>query len=101
MNEEGIAVKVTKRRKYNSYAGELTPAVPNLLKRNFTAVRPHTKWLTDVSKLVIPVGKVYLSLLIDCFDGQIISWSIGTSPNGQLVNTMLKFLKERKNQLSI
>ena len=90
MDEEGIAVKVTKRRKYNSYAGELTPAVPNLLKRNFTAVRPHAKWLTDISEFVIPAGKVYLSPLIDCFDGQIVSWSIGTSPNAQLVNTMLK-----------
>ncbi|MDH5107167.1 IS3 family transposase, partial [Lentilactobacillus diolivorans] len=90
MDEERIVVKVTKRQKYNSYAGELTPAVPNLLKRNFKAVRPNTKWLTDISEFIIPAGKVYLSPLIDCFDGQVVSWSIGTSPNAQLVNTMLK-----------
>jgi transposase InsO family protein len=27
--------------------------------------------------------------LIDCFDGMVVSWSIGTRPNAELVNTML------------
>lgn len=27
--------------------------------------------------------------LIDCFDGQVVSWSIGTRPDAELVNTML------------
>jgi len=37
----------------------------------------------------IPAGKVYLSPIIDCFDGLVVSWTIGTRPDGQLVNTML------------
>jgi transposase InsO family protein len=32
---------------------------------------------------------VYLSPMIDCFDGMVVSWSIGTRPNAELVNTML------------
>jgi putative transposase len=32
---------------------------------------------------------VYLSPIIDCFDGLVISWSIGTHPDAELVNTML------------
>ena len=35
-------------------------------------------------------GKVYLSLIIDYFDGMPVSWTIGTSPNAELANTMLK-----------
>ncbi len=27
--------------------------------------------------------------MIDCFDGMVVSWSIGTSPDAKLVNTML------------
>ena len=27
--------------------------------------------------------------MIDCFDGQVVSWSIGTRPDAELVNTML------------
>ena len=34
-------------------------------------------------------GKVYLSPIIDCFDGMPVSWSIGTSPGSELVNSML------------
>jgi putative transposase len=37
----------------------------------------------------IPAGKVYLSPMIDCFDGIVVSWSIGTSPDAELVNNML------------
>jgi transposase InsO family protein len=55
--------------------------------RLFTA--PNEKWLTDITEFQIPAGKVYLSPMIDCFDGLVISWSIGTSPDADLVNTML------------
>ena len=34
-------------------------------------------------------SKVYLSPVIDCFDGMVVSWTIGTSPSAELVNTML------------
>ena len=32
---------------------------------------------------------VYLSPVIDCFDGMVVSWTKGTSPSAELVNTML------------
>ncbi|ACC76430.1 IS3 family transposase [Paraburkholderia caribensis] len=47
------------------------------------------KWLTDITEFQIPAGKVYLSPLIDCFDGLVVSWSIGTRPDAELVNSML------------
>ncbi len=47
------------------------------------------KWLTDLSEFCIPAGKIYLSPIVDCFDGLPVSWSIGTSPNAELVNAML------------
>jgi putative transposase len=46
-------------------------------------------WRTDITEFQIPAGKVYLSPIIDCFDGLVISWSIGTHPDAELVNTML------------
>jgi putative transposase len=36
-----------------------------------------------------PAGKVYLSPMIDCFDGMVVSWSIGIRPDAELVNTMI------------
>ncbi len=39
MREEGLSVK-TKGRKYNSYKGEITSAVPNLANRDFRSKEP-------------------------------------------------------------
>lgn len=52
------------------------------------------KWLTDITEFHIPAGKIYLSPIIDCFDGLPVSWTIGTSPDAELVNTMLDKLSE-------
>lgn len=46
--------------------------------------------MTDITEFSIPAGKVYLSPLVDCYDGLITSWSISPSPNAQLVNSMLE-----------
>ena len=90
MREEGLVVKVHRRRKYNSYKGEISPAVENLINRDFHAEKPNQKWLTDITEFSIEAGKVYLSPIIDCLDGMPVSWTIGTSPNAKLANTMLK-----------
>ena len=90
MREEGLVVKVHRRRKYNSYKGEISPAVENLINRDFHADKPNQKWLTDITEFSIEAGKVYLSPIIDCLDGMPVSWTVGTSPNAKLANTMLE-----------
>lgn len=89
MKQEYLVVAKPKRRRYGSYLGEISPAPENLVNRDFTATAPNEKWLTDISEFQIAAGKVYLSPMIDCFDGQVISWSIGTRPDAELVNKML------------
>ena len=89
MNEENLVVIGKKNRKYTSYKGEISPSMENLLDRDFYADIPNAKWVTDLTEFHIPAGKVYLSPMIDCFDGMVVSWTIGTSPDAELVNTML------------
>lgn len=89
MNDGSLCVLRAKSRKYSSYEGEISPEVDNIINRNFHADAPNEKWLTDITEFIIPAGKVYLSPIIDCFDGMPVTWTIGTSPNAELVNTML------------
>lgn len=89
MKEEELAVRRKKSKKFNSYAGEITPAADNIVNRDFHAEYPNMKWLTDITEFSLPAGKVYLSPIIDCFDGLAVSWTIGTSPSADLANTML------------
>lgn len=79
-----------RKRKFCSYCGEVSPEVPNLLKRNSRATETNQKWLTDITEFAIPAGEIYLSPIIDCYDGMPVSWTIGTSPTVELANTMLK-----------
>lgn len=84
-----MKVRVKRRNKYSSYKGEITPAVPNVIERDFHADAPNLKWLTDITEFVIPAGKVYLSPIVDCFDGMIPAWRVSTTPDAHLVNSML------------
>ena len=88
MAEEGLVAHVPKRRRYSSYEGETTPAPANLVDRDFTAERPNEKWLTDISEIKARDGKVYLSPMIDCFDGKIVAYTAGFSPNAEPANRM-------------
>ena len=94
MLECGLVVVMKKKRKYKAYQGEVAPAADNLIKRDFHAEAPNVKWITDITEFSIPAGKVYLSPIVDCFDGLAVSWSIGTSPNAELVNSMLDHATE-------
>lgn len=93
MSEEGLRVVYLKKKKrrYSSYQGEISIAPENLVKRDFHAGSPNELWLTDITEFKLPddVRKVYLSPVLDCFDGGLVSWSIGLSPNAELANTSL------------
>lgn len=79
MAECELRVKAKRRNKYNSYKGVITPAVPNAIERDFHADAPNLKWLTDITEFAIPAGKVYLSPIVDCFDGMLPAWKISTT----------------------
>lgn len=89
MKSENLKAVSVRQRKYSSYQGEISPEVANVLNRNFHADKPNEKWLTDITEFSLPCGKVYLSPIIDCFDGMPVSWTIGLNPDANLVNQML------------
>lgn len=89
MKQESLVVAKPKRLRYGSYLGEISPAPENFINRDFRAAAPNKKWLTDITEFQIPAGNVYLSSIIDCFDGLVVSWTIGTHSDAELVNTML------------
>lgn len=101
MAEEGLFVIYRNKRcrKYSSYAGEISEAPENLVNRDFHAEMPNRLWLTDVTEFKLPNSqKVYLSPVIDCFDGCPISWSIRRKPTAELVNSSLrKALAKRRD----
>lgn len=70
--------------------GEISDAPENLVNRHFRAAAPNELWLADITEFGLSGGKVYLSPILDCFDGGLPAWSIGTSPNAELANSSLE-----------
>lgn len=90
MKEENIHPFVPKMKKYSSYQGEISPAVPDLYKHDFKADKPYEKFVTDITEFHINAGKIYLSPMIDLFDGCPITWKIGISPSDEFTSSMLR-----------
>lgn len=75
--------------KYNSYKGTVGRIAPNLLERNFVAENPNEKWVTDVTQINFKETKIFLSPIIDLYNGEVISHNISLRPNMNQINDML------------
>jgi transposase InsO family protein/transposase-like protein len=92
MKEEGCRC-IARRRKQRSRPEIPSPAhiyAPNLLKRDFSATEPGQKWVTDVTQFSVAGQTLFLSPLIDLFNGEILSYRVGTNQNMPVVLDMLK-----------
>jgi transposase InsO family protein len=43
------------------------PVAPNLLKRDFTADAPNTKWVADITGIETGQGWLYLAAIVDIY----------------------------------
>lgn len=94
MKELGLKC-VVRMKKYKSYKGTVGKIAPNILDRIFTAEGPNEKWVTDITELKLFGEKLYLSPVLDLFNGEIITYSIGSRPTYSLVSEMLEKALER------
>ena len=88
MTELGLKCLV-RMKKYKSYKGKVGKIAPNILDRQFTAEQPNEKWVTDITEFKLFSEKLYLSPVLDLFNGEIITYTIGFRPTYSLVSGML------------
>ena len=62
----------------------------NLLERDFKADQPNQKWVTDVTEFALFGIKLYLSPIIDLYNGEVISYNLSRHPNLNQVTDMLE-----------
>ncbi|HCF32085.1 MAG TPA: IS3 family transposase, partial [Bacillus sp. (in: Bacteria)] len=67
-------------KKYRSYKGKIGKITPNILERNFKAEKPNEKWITDITEFKLFGENLYLSPMLDLFNGEIISYTIDSRP---------------------
>lgn len=77
-------------KKYRSYRGQFNANVPNVLDRQFRADQPNQKWVTDVTEFNVRGDKLYLSPVMDLYNGEIVAYETQRRPDFPLVSNMLK-----------
>ena len=85
-------------KRYRSYKGQTGKVAPNILNRDFKSEKPSQKWATDVSEFRVKDKKLFLSPIIDLFNGEIISYSLSESANFKQVTQMLKTAFKKINK---
>lgn len=71
----------------------------NLIKRNFSSDRPLKKLLTDITEVQCSDGKLYISPVFDCYNGEIIALEMRDNMKKELCIDTIKQLKQRYGDL--
>lgn len=77
-------------KRYKSYRGEVGKVAPNIIQRNLKAHAPNEKWSTDITEISVVREKIFLSPMLDMYNGEIISYSISRSPVMKQVLDMIE-----------
>lgn len=86
---------LVRSKKYISFKGNVGLAAPNILKRDFKATKANQKWTTDVTEFNVAGEKLYLSPILDLFNGEIIAFETSRRPVYKMIATMLNKAFER------
>jgi putative transposase len=99
MAEEHLTC-VLRPKRYRSYRGEVGKVAPNRLSRRFKVDQPNLKWTTDITEFKVHGQKLYLSPILDLFNGEIVSYSLSKAPDFRLVTEMLQRAFQKVPNLS-
>jgi putative transposase len=89
MSQLGLK-SLVRPKKYRSYKGEIGRTAPNTLQRGFAANKANEKWVTDVTEFNVAGDKLYLSPIMDLYNGEIVAFETSRRPAYELVGAMLK-----------
>jgi putative transposase len=87
-------------KRYRSYKGDIGKVAANLLQREFAADTPNQKWVTDVTEFNVLGQRLYLSPILDLYNGEIVSYHMAKRPHFEMVGKMLAkaFVRLDKNE---
>ena len=85
MRKLGLKVKKTKRYKMTTDSHHSYPIAPNLLDRQFATDIPNTVWTADITYIWTLEGWLYLAVVMDLFNRQIVGWAMDKRMKAQLV----------------
>lgn len=89
MREHGIRARHKRRYRVTTDSKHGLPVAPNLLDRNFEPAAPNRVWTADITYLWTDEGWLYLAVVLDLFNREVIGWSIKPRMTTDLVTDAL------------
>ena len=90
MRLRGIRAKQSKRFRSTTQRHPSRPVAPNHLERDFTAMAPNEKWVTDITYIKTTEGWLYLAVVLDLFARMVVGWAMSKRMTGKLTLVALK-----------
>ena len=95
MKKYDLLSEIRRRRRWRQM-GDHIHKYENLLNRNFSAARPNSKWVTDISYIHTKQGVLYLSMIRDLYDNSIVAYKTGTEQYIGLVLDTIRAAKQKE-----
>lgn len=89
MRENGIRARHKRRYKVTTDSKHGLPVADNLLARNFTPAAPNQVWTSDITYLWTDEGWLYLAIVMDLFNREVIGWSLKPRMTADIVTDAL------------
>jgi transposase InsO family protein len=89
MREHGIRARHKRRSKATTDSKHSMPVADNLLARNFTPSAPNRVWMVDITYIHTGEGWLYLAIVLDLFNREIVGWSIKPRMTADIVTDAL------------
>ncbi len=85
MHQNGLKSRRVRRFRVTTTSRHNLPVAPNLLNREFTAQRPNTKWVSDITFVPTQEGWLYLAVVLDLFARRVVGWQMAEDLTRALV----------------
>jgi putative transposase len=97
MNEANLKAKVRQpKTTHESKEQSAGYVYKNLLNRDFDAVHPNQKWVTDMTEVLMGQEKLYISAVMDLFNREVIAFEMSSSPNKDLIKATIKAAQKKR-----
>ena len=97
MRENGIRARHKRRFKMTTDSNHRLPVAPNVLNRQFTPAAPNRVWSADMTYIWTDEGWLYLAVVLDLFNREVVGWSIQPRMTADIVIDALTMAWFRKN----
>jgi transposase InsO family protein len=97
MKSLGLQARGKRRFKATTNSAHDLPIAPNLLARNFTVDAPNKVWTGDITYIWTDEGWLYLAVVIDLFNRQVVGFAMGERMTRTLVMDALRMAWFRRH----